>query len=168
MTRRRAPKFERNKLGQRLCRWCRTVIPKGNRRRRYCGDDCVAKFAAAYFPAYTRALIEERDHGVCAVCGRDTLKIRRVLQALQRLTSRAYALEVARLLGFDSYVHRGDVWQADHTVPVARGGWGSGPDKIQTTCTRCHKALTARLAAELAAERRAASQSTEGVSPCSS
>ena len=50
---------------------------------------------------------------------------------------------------------RGALWQADHIVPVTKGGGACGLEGLRTLCTPCHKAETAKLAAQLASERRA-------------
>lgn len=46
------------------------------------------------------------------------------------------------------------LWEMDHILPVVRGGGGCGLDNLRTLCLRCHRAETARLATERAAERR--------------
>jgi 5-methylcytosine-specific restriction endonuclease McrA len=45
-------------------------------------------------------------------------------------------------------------WEADHIIPVVRGGVGLGLDNIRILCTQCHKKETKRLAAERAKERK--------------
>lgn len=49
---------------------------------------------------------------------------------------------------------RRTAWDADHIVPVCRGGGQCGLENYRTLCVPCHKRETARLAAERAAERR--------------
>lgn len=46
-------------------------------------------------------------------------------------------------------------WEADHIVPVIEGGGGCGPEGYRTLCLPCHRRETAKLAARLAARRRA-------------
>ena len=163
--RRAAPRQQRDALGRRLCRNCQNIVPKG--RLSYCGRECESKFAIAYFPNRSRHAVFARDRGVCAICGTDTELLRRILYSAYRVakgwnpsllvwqTSRTYAAETARELGFPtSITTRGNFWQADHIHECARGGWGKGLENFRTLCTPCHKAETARLAAELAAERR--------------
>jgi 5-methylcytosine-specific restriction endonuclease McrA len=48
-----------------------------------------------------------------------------------------------------------DGWQADHIVPVSRGGGETGLDGLRTLCTEHHRVETKKLAQERAAERRA-------------
>jgi len=45
-------------------------------------------------------------------------------------------------------------WDADHITPVERGGGSCGLENLQTLCHPCHKAKTAKQAADKAAARR--------------
>jgi hypothetical protein len=115
------------------------------------------EFEIAYFPSATRQHVFQRDRGVCIRCGTDTEKLRRILGCLRRLyRSDGFRLaqSTARQLGFNGAVTRGEFWQADHIVECVRGGWGKGLENFRTLCTPCHKEETARLAAELAGQRR--------------
>jgi 5-methylcytosine-specific restriction endonuclease McrA len=95
----------------------------------------------------------DRDHGICAICGADTLKMARI----RVLVRRDGWLEYMHLklhwkdLGMNDGVS--DFWQADHIVPRVRGGTNDIAN-IRTVCEACHKIETANLAADRAAERR--------------
>jgi 5-methylcytosine-specific restriction protein A len=172
MTRRTAPRQEKDELGRRLCRVpeCKALVPKG--RLSYCSKACATAFEIAYFPSAMRRHVFARDNGVCALCRCDTELLRRVLRHAQKARHRdvdddsggswrfgrgaKLFREVALELGFNRSSSRGAFWQADHVHEVARGGWGCGLEKLRTLCTPCHKAETARLARELAAERKKA------------
>jgi len=54
--------------------------------------------------------------------------------------------------GFDR--RRSSYWDMDHIKPVEQGGGLCGLDNLQTLCQPCHKAKTARQAAERAAARK--------------
>lgn len=167
---RKVPRQKRDALGRRLCRHpdCEKLVPKG--RRSYCSAACAKEFEIAYFPSRTRHHVYERDGGVCAACGCDTDKLRRVIKHAARLASRekqggwrrhhydtdarAAVYRVAKELGFNDWYSSGGFWQADHIQECVRGGWGKGLDNFRTLCTPCHKAETARLAGELARARR--------------
>lgn len=85
--------------------------------------------------------------------------IRRILRWCASFDRRA-ASQCARELGFGNYYQPAAFWQADHIRECARGGWGTGLDNLRTLCTPCHKEETARLAAELAEDRKNAKEST--------
>ena len=52
--------------------------------------------------------------------------------------------------------HRSRFWDIDHIVPVVQGGGSVGPEGLRTLCLKCHRQVTAELAAKRAAARRAA------------
>ena len=47
----------------------------------------------------------------------------------------------------------GNAWNADHIVPVFRGGGACGLENLRTLCTPCHADVTKQQAKERAAER---------------
>lgn len=47
----------------------------------------------------------------------------------------------------------GNAWNADHIVPVFRGGGACGMENLRTLCTPCHADVTKQQAKERAAER---------------
>lgn len=79
-----------------------------------------------------REKVLERDKGICAKCGKDTM--------VETYRRRARGT--------------GHLWQADHIVPVVEGGGECGLDGYRTLCTTpCHKEETAALASRLAKAR---------------
>ena len=78
-----------------------------------------------------RRKVLERDKGICALCGTDTLAGSPHYQE--------------RVLG-----RTGHLWQADHIVPVIEGGGLCGLDGYRTLCVPCHKRVTAELRRRLA------------------
>lgn len=50
--------------------------------------------------------------------------------------------------------HRSRFWDIDHIVPVIQGGGSIGPEGLRSLCLKCHKRVTAELAAKRAAERK--------------
>ena len=79
-----------------------------------------------------RLKVFERDKGICAACGFDTM----------RLARKPWARGT------------GHLWQADHIIPVIEGGGECGLDNYRTLCTDCHKAETAKLRQRLSAAKR--------------
>jgi 5-methylcytosine-specific restriction endonuclease McrA len=136
-----------------LCRECGSEIPRGARRRRFCSERCSTTFMVRSSPTWAREAVERRDRGVCAVCGSDAEKLRRII----RHVSHTYRREIARLLGVNGIgLFAGDYWQADHITPVCLGGGACDLENLRTLCTECHKSETRRLAHERAEARRAA------------
>lgn len=56
--------------GRALCRWCQAEVPP--RRQTFCSQACVDDWTVRTNPSRARALVAERDRGVCARCGLDT------------------------------------------------------------------------------------------------
>ena len=147
------------------CTWCGKPVGPG--RQTWCGQECVAAFRAEHDWTWIRGRVEERDRGVCAVCGVDTRKIKRLLNITRQetwgheskwsLTGFQVAKHLAdfyKTLGWDDLYGK-DLWQADHINPRVRGG-DHKLDNLRTLCVPCHKTVTAQLAADRKAERRAA------------
>lgn len=166
-TQRRAPKQIKSDAGRPLCRMpaCGNPVPK--RRRSYCSRECAIEFEIAYFPTRTRSHVEKRDHGICALCGTDTNKLKRVIEWLRKICkARHETMDVFRELGFSGrWYEDGSYWQADHIQECAKGGWGKGLDNFRTLCTPCHKSETARLVRELAAEKKLSETTEQLFSP---
>lgn len=66
--------------GRKLCRWCGVEVPKG--RQTWCSQPCVDEFLIRKDPNTARRRVLERDRGVCALCGLDTLELERWLGRL--------------------------------------------------------------------------------------
>lgn len=118
---------ERDLEGRPICRRCGGVVPKP--RRTFCSPECVHEWRLRTDPGYVRHMVYERDKGVCAVCHTD------VFEATGRKSR---------------WRRHGDLWQADHIVPVIEGGGECGIDNYRTLCTACHRRETAALAARRA------------------
>lgn len=169
---------DRGPNGRPLCRWCATEVPKG--RRTFCGDACVDEFKFRTNPGFVQLRVQQRDHGVCAICGIDCEKLARVLRVAhdflapdhwrsrraswQPRTPEEQMIDgVAIQLGFVQLDGRmrgtwetpTGFWAADHVVPVVEGGGLCGLDGYRTLCHRCHAVETAALAARRATLRKA-------------
>ena len=159
------------------CTWCGEPVPRG--RRTWCSQACIDHFRECWDPEYIRRRAYKRDRGVCCLCGHDTkywlryrgrmksgYGYRDDLLSGHRDQKYPYAERVnrrsrknhRRFQRYRAAWHKTLVhlmhWEADHIVPVIRGGAMLGMKNIRTVCVRCHQALTARLAGERAAERR--------------
>lgn len=99
-----------------------------------CSKECVHEHRLRSDPGYVRLKVWERDRGVCAGCGADTMA------EIPERRRRAKG--------------SGHLWQADHITPVVEGGGECGLDNYRTLCTACHKRETAALKRRLTQKRR--------------
>ena len=126
--------------GRALCRWCSLEVPA--KRHTFCSDWCVEEWKLRSNPGFLRERVLERDRGICARCGTDTLalfiSLRRLRGAARSKMSREWKLG-----------KRKSLWDADHIVPVAEGGGECDLSNIQTLCLKCHRIATAELRSRL-------------------
>ena len=130
--------------GRPLCRWCEKEVPR--RRRTFCSDICVREWKLRTDPGYLREQLFERDRGVCAQCGADTVALRRDMRKLDFAARRLFLKQWGLREG-----SRKSLWDADHVLPVAEGGGQCGLSNMRTLCLRCHREATAALRARLKA-----------------
>lgn len=130
--------IERNAAGAALCRWCGGEVPKP--RRTFCSENCVDQWKLRTDPGYLRDKVFERDRGVCAQCGTDTIALRKDMRKLdyaaRRRLLKAWGLREGS---------RKSLWDADHIVPVAEGGGQCDLSNMRTLCLKCHREATAAL-----------------------
>ena len=127
----------KNEKGERLCRNCGKVLTKGQRHN--CSPKCSLEWQCKTSPGILRQTIFNRDKGICVLCGVDVFE--------------------GQLQANGSPVRRrargsGDLWQADHIVPVIEGGGECSLENIRTLCIPCHKKATKELAERMARRRR--------------
>jgi 5-methylcytosine-specific restriction endonuclease McrA len=92
----------------------------------------------------------ERDRGICARCGIDTIAAARQLRYSRGLR------RTALLAGWGLERRtRKSLWDADHILPVAEGGGECDLDNIRTLCLRCHRQATIALRDRLRILKRA-------------
>jgi 5-methylcytosine-specific restriction protein A len=126
--------------GRALCRWCGNAVA-GARRKTFCSHACVHEWKLRASVSYLRECVLARDHGVCAECGLDTIRLAADLVALRRRDRVAWRKHQA-FLGVGS---RRSYWDADHIVAVVAGGGECDLSNIRTLCVWCHKRATQRL-----------------------
>jgi 5-methylcytosine-specific restriction protein A len=154
---------KRGPNGERLCRWCGEEVKKP--RLTWCSQKCIDEYLLRARPAAMRAFVFARDKGICAICGRDTEKIR--VQLERRLAAAWESMESAgrlRAVVWSNFLRRlgltagmfvlRHLWEADHIVPVVEGGGACGPENMRTACVPCHKGQTTALARRRAEARR--------------
>ncbi len=142
--------------GRPLCRWCWGEVPKG--RSKWCSTLCVEAYRIENDWNYCRRRVEERDGGVCVLCGTDTAWIVGAMDATLRAArcgpgglSRPECFRLWRGVLDCEFPHRG--WEADHIVARSEGG-SDQLSNLRTLCVRCHKARTAEQRKRWAAKRR--------------
>jgi 5-methylcytosine-specific restriction protein A len=123
--------------GRGLCRWCSLEVPRG--RYTFCSAYCVHEWKLRTQPGYLREQVLERDHGICARCGVDTLA------AARRLRYSRGQNRTALLAHWGLNRTRKRLWDADHILPVAEGGGECDLDNLRTLCLRCHRTATMEL-----------------------
>lgn len=137
-----------------LCRLCERSIPKG--RYSWCGDECVEAYYLTVSSSYLRARTYERDKGICAECGLDTVVLYRRVNKME-LPQRKEACLVLAENGFNTGSYNwpgvGSLWDADHIESLDEGGsWEML--NVQTLCHFCHKKKTAEQAGRKGKQRR--------------
>jgi len=134
-----------------VCRWCKQEV--SGRRRTFCSDACVHEWRLRSSASYLRECVFERDRGVCAICGVDTIRLRRSVMR-QSFGKRMIIIREMRIArGRKSW------WEADHIVAVVDGG-DSNLENIRTLCITCHRNVTAELR-----ERRRLARTVVSASP---
>lgn len=154
----------RNSEGKTLCKWCGGLVPKG--RMFFCNANCAFEVQIRRDSGFLRARVKERDHGVCAKCGMDTQRLKRILrfvhQSLRILLGESswgdafwFNREMTILYGVNPWrqINEQCKWEADHIVEVVSGG-EPYLSNIQTLCVPCHKGKTKQQAGERAQLRR--------------
>nr|BFD33471.1 hypothetical protein GTC16762_30900 [Pigmentibacter ruber] len=138
--------FKGKKLSR--CRWCNSEI--FGRRRSFCSDACVHEHKLRSDVGYMRKAVFERDNGVCSLCKRDCEQLRK--DALEILKSnyedavkflKDFGYPERRIKSFIKNKEKGfALWDADHIIPVTRGGGGCSLEGMRTLCVPCHDVVT--------------------------
>lgn len=86
------------------CRWCGKDVPKG--RKSWCGQECVNQYLMRSSAAHVRAMIKQRDHGICAICGIDAdAEYRKWISSVQEISRMADRLATASRWNLDAAGH---------------------------------------------------------------
>lgn len=163
---------KRDADGRRLCRWCDQPVPPP--KMTFCSAECIHEWKLRSQPSYLRTFVEERDHGICALCGIDTFELQKHLRALYKSVVGAdgrawyrsktlwpvsfgpvvkeaarFRLSVPQLFRLLERRHPYDI---DHTVPLIEKG-GHGMDNVRSLCLGCHSGESAKLAKRRSAKK---------------
>lgn len=148
------------------CRACGAPVPKG--RQTSCGRSCSERIRALCFTHEQARLVCARDRGICAACGCDTAKVKRIMRHVRHWLyrwhirarfGRSICREIAREWGFTGSRE----YEIDHVTPVCEGG-GVRRDmtvedvlaNLRTLCVPCHRDATRELSRRRAEAKRAA------------
>jgi len=157
------------KVDKGLCRWCKEDVPKP--RRTWCGDECVNEYLVRNNRNDACRLVEERDQGVCTLCGLDTLEIKALRDQCSQVSKWSHYYTVSSnhtdYEGYHGWWYKRfsqdwgswakplyTLWEADHIIPVIEGGGCCGLDNLRTLCVACHRMETAALAGRRAQKRK--------------
>lgn len=130
-----------------LCR-CGCNVECQPPRRTFASDNCVHTYLLRRSGSYLRRCIKQRDRTICAHCQLDCGKLRRQLKKAKAdgdvAAVKQLQQQYPRLKANRSY------WEADHIVPVVKGG-GESTDlnNFRTLCIECHLKVTNELKKEL-------------------
>ena len=144
-------------------------MPKG--KRAVCGDACVHEWRLRSDVGYVRQEVFKRDKGVCAGCGLDTDKARRIWVHARYEHLEDWVKDRLRHIEYLPDHMRSDVdavireewgirvlgnswWEANHIVPVIEGGGLCGLENYETLSQGCHRLHTAELRRRMADNRR--------------
>jgi 5-methylcytosine-specific restriction endonuclease McrA len=146
------------------CSGCKKPLPKY--RQRWCSDECSHEAYIRTDPGMMRYAVEQRDKGICAQCGFDSMKFLRVRQhfvdVLCHGTDKmSYHCRRTAELAFRDLFHEASgwwwnqlhLWEGDHIVPLIEGG-DNVLTNMRTLCIPDHKTETKALAARRAKARR--------------
>lgn len=122
--------------GRLVCCYCGGPVPK--KRQCWCSEKCVTQYRIRSHPSYAARQVKQRDKGVCARCGLDCVRLKRLLMG-DHYNFRQLSDKELKFLNVQRHpAHIRRFWEMDHILPVAAGGGGCGLDNLQTLCRWCH------------------------------
>ena len=132
----------KNSDGNTCCRWCNNVVIKP--RRTLCSPICAHEIKLRCSNRYMRDCTFNRDKGICTICNIDTKLIAK--QALSLIGSDRNVFLTNHCISIKRKIwkkkHGGGLWDADHIIPVKKGGGLCGMENIRTLCIGCHRLIT--------------------------
>lgn len=148
--------------GERLCRNCLGPMPS-DKRKHNCSAKCVEEWRCKTSPAHLRWVVCQRDKGICASCGLDTIALSAAVGWVRAHLCKYRPvgtwwghqdwMNFTKALGIGSR-WPGDLWDADHIIPVIEGGGECGLGNFRTLCIPCHKRVTREMHFRLAQARK--------------
>ena len=136
------------------CTWCKGFVK--HKMGRWCSEACRKE---GYIRSgYVLVHVRERDKGVCALCGLDTVSLKkRFVRLWDRCKEKRLCYSFDRLRKWSRLTgvsHNMEPFDMDHILPVSEGGGCCGLDNYRTLCKKCHKKISAEGVARLAKARK--------------
>lgn len=128
--------------GNTCCRWCgKGVKPP---RRTMCSPECAHEIKIRCNNKYMRACLFKRDNGICKICNIDTKNIAKLALKMENSEKEQYlnSLNISLKRKLWKRKFGGGLWDADHIIPVKKGGGSCGLENLRTLCISCHKIVT--------------------------
>ncbi len=127
------------------CRWCNGPVKPP--KRTMCSPECVHEILIRTNTNYLRTCLYKRDKAICALCHIDTKDIAKKAINLVGQDKEDFLKEHSISLKRKIWIkkHGGGLWDADHIIPVVKGGGLCGLDNLRTLCIKCHKNETKKL-----------------------
>ncbi|TVU38101.1 hypothetical protein EJB05_11454 [Eragrostis curvula] len=149
------------KLCQRLCNGKLAKSPEYFEDL-FCGLACFQEYRFRTSGRALRQALFQIEHGRCSQCKLDCCKLVKHLKPLPMEKREGYIRKVApniasRMKLLDKLVREpidGNVWHADHIVPVYKGGGECTLENMRTLCVACHYEVTRAQHKELKELRR--------------
>jgi 5-methylcytosine-specific restriction protein A len=134
--------------GEKICYNCGGPLPKG--RPYNCSTECSEEWRTKTSPSHMRFRVYQRDKGVCARCGLDTVALQEEYRKLPKAkgwneNDIDVREEFRKAHGIPAGRTTTDWWDADHIVPVIEGGGECGLANYRTLCIPCHQTVTREL-----------------------
>ncbi len=138
------------------CRWCDSWL--SGRRTSFCNAECKAEVEIRCGIGI-RDYVYDRDHSICAKCGRDCNKAHRRIMYIMNKPLRGLDLSneiihrlrsnmkgrkwrrkhrLIRILNLPRWDGYKSLWEVHHKHMVKHGGGACGLDNLQTLCLWCH------------------------------
>nr|CCD15802.1 unnamed protein product [Trypanosoma congolense IL3000] len=129
------------------------VVPIENDITMFCSGACRSAFYVKRSSSAARRGVQEADRGICSVCQVDCELIYMLVSAAGSRKNREDVLEKLhpQLRHHPALFNRivehptpGNIWNADHILPVSQGGGAANIDNLQTLCVACHADKTSK------------------------
>ncbi len=134
---------KKDENGNKICRVCNgKIVEQG--RRTFCSSECVHQHKLRSNIDYMRKFVFIRDKGICAICNINCVDLLKKSEEMTLIDYTRWLLPLGFIKGRIQLAHAKKValWDADHVIPVERGGGGCGINGMRTLCVACHQKIS--------------------------